>query len=169
MSSSKVFQQNEIHSLYNDHHNWLYNWLLHKLGNSYDAADLAHDTFIRLIVSQQRTHTLGDNPRAFLTCIAKGLVIDHWRRQEIRKAYQETVASLQTHCTPSPEIQLSTLEALYQIDEMLQNLPARTRKIFFMAQLEGLTYRQISERNAISVATVKWHMRKAFIVCASLI
>lgn len=169
MSTSKIIQQQELHSLYSDHHNWLYNWFRHKLRDPYDAADLAHDTFVRVIVSRQRKITIGDNPRAFLTCIAKGLIIDHWRRQEIRKAYLDTVACFPELSAPSPEDRLAILEALYQIDEMLQNLPERTRKIFLMAQLEGLAYREIAERNAISVATVKWHMRKALIVCSSII
>ena len=31
------------------HHGWLHNWLRAKLGNSFDAADLAQDTFIRVL------------------------------------------------------------------------------------------------------------------------
>ena len=36
-------------TLYSTHHGWLHNWLRAKLGNSFDAADLAQDTFIRVL------------------------------------------------------------------------------------------------------------------------
>ncbi len=34
---------------------------------------------------------MGDEPRVLLTHIAKGLVIDHWRRQSIERAYLEAL------------------------------------------------------------------------------
>lgn len=74
-----------LETLYCDHHGWLYGWLRRKLGNTQDAADLAHDTFIRLVTSR-RFHSLNDEPRALLAHIAKGLMIDHWRRQDVEAA-----------------------------------------------------------------------------------
>jgi len=43
----------QIHILYTGHHSWLYNWLRHKLGNACDAADIAQDTFLRILTRQQ--------------------------------------------------------------------------------------------------------------------
>ncbi len=166
MSTTEIIQQHEIHSLYHNHHNWLYSWLQHKLGDGYDAADLAHDTFIRVIVFRQ-TQSLGDEPRALLKCIAKGLVIDHWRRQEVRQAYLDTIAHLPEPTALPPEVSLSILEALYQVDVMLHSMSARTRQIFLLSQLDGLTYQEISKRIGISLATVKRSMRKAYITCLS--
>ena len=34
-----------VQTLYEGHHGWLRNWLRKRLGNSFDAADLAQDTF----------------------------------------------------------------------------------------------------------------------------
>lgn len=152
--------------LYSDHHGWLHTWLRKKLGNSWDAADLAHDTFMRLLNKQQFNH-IGKEPRAFLTHIAKGLVIDHWRHQEIRRAYEETVASLPSAYVPSPETAYLILESLIRIDKLLYTMPTKTRHIFMLAQLNDLTYHQIANQLNISLVTVKRHMRKAFIACLS--
>ena len=38
-----------IETLYGDHHGWLRGWLRKKLGNAFDAADLAHDTYVRIL------------------------------------------------------------------------------------------------------------------------
>lgn len=167
MSFRNFSLQHELHALYNDHHGWLYQWLRHKLNDTHDAADLAHDVFLRLIVFRQK-RSLTDKPRALLTCIAKGLIIDHWRRQDIKQAYLDTVAHLPEPSMPSPETGLLILEALYKIDDMLDSMPARTRNIFLLAQLDGMPYQEIAERTGISLTTVKRHMRKAFIACLSV-
>ncbi len=128
-----------VELLYCDHHGWLQGWLRRKLGNSFDAADLAHDTFVRVMASRRLPQHMGDEPRALLTHIAKGLVIDHWRRQEVEAAYLETVAGLPEPEVPSPEARLLIIEALMRIDAMLASLPPRTREVFLLAQLDGLT------------------------------
>ncbi|OPL22089.1 hypothetical protein B5L72_34410 [Pseudomonas aeruginosa] len=38
-----------MHALYSEHHGWLQNWLRGKLGCAADAADLAQDTFSRML------------------------------------------------------------------------------------------------------------------------
>ena len=91
--------QREITALYSEHHGWLLAWLRRKLGCRQNAADLAQDTFVRLL---QRTERLElKAPRAFLRTIARGLVIDHWRREEIERAYLETIPHLPEAETPS--------------------------------------------------------------------
>jgi RNA polymerase sigma factor (sigma-70 family) len=153
-----------IATLYSDHHGWLQGWLRRKLGDASQAADLAHDTYVRLLQSR-RGATIGEQPRAFLTHIAKGLLVDHWRRQDVERAYLDTIALLPEAVAPSPETRLLVLETLLRIDAMLASLPAQTRTIFLMAQLDELSYQDIAERQHTSLATIKRHMRKAFLAC----
>lgn len=157
-----------LHALYCDHHSWLYHWLRRKLGDAGDAADLAQDTFLRLIVSRRPPGAAVEEPRALLTCIAKGLVIDHWRRSDVERAYLDALAALPENVAPSPEAQLLILEALRRIDAMLSGMPGRTREIFLLAQLDDLTYAEIAERIGVSLVTVKRHMRDAFAACLAL-
>nr|WP_240457925.1 sigma-70 family RNA polymerase sigma factor [Halomonas socia] len=157
----------QLHSLYSDHHGWLYGWLRRKLGNACDAADLAHDTFLRLFV-RRLPGDLGDEPRALLTHIAKGLVIDHWRRQDVERAWLDTLASVAPSEVPSAEAQVLILDVLYRIEAVLRDLPPRTCEIFLLSQLEGLTYQRIAERMDVSLITVKRHMRTAFAACLAL-
>lgn len=168
MSAADTIAAQKFHTLYTDHHSWLYGWLRRKLGNTCDAADLAHDTFLRLMVSRRLPTQLGEEPRALLTHIAKGLVIDHWRRQDIENAYLEALAHLPAPEMPSPEARLLILEALCRVEAMLRSLPPRTREIFLLAQLDGLTYQQIADKLATSLITVKRHMRSAFAACLTL-
>lgn len=166
MSSTDRSLNLHIHNLYCEHHGWLHSWLDRKLGNASDAADLAHDTFIRLLTRQSKH--LGAEPRALLTHIAKGLVIDRWRRQDVERAYLETIAHLPAPQVPSPQTRWLILEALYRIDAMLSEMPAKTRQAFLMSQIDGLTYAQIAEQLDVSLITVKRYMREAFLACLSV-
>ncbi|WP_269147395.1 sigma factor, partial [Herbaspirillum lusitanum] len=38
-----------MHSFYSSHHGWLFGWLRKKLGCTHNAADVAQDTFVRII------------------------------------------------------------------------------------------------------------------------
>ena len=155
-----------IESLYCEHHGWLHGWLQRKLGNTCDAADLAHDTFIRLLV--RPTRSFGSEPRALLTHIAKGLVVDRWRRQDVERAYLESIAHLPEAEVPSPETRWLILEALQRIDAMLREMPGRTRQTFLLSQIDGLTYQQIADQLGVSLITVKRDMRDAVIACLSV-
>lgn len=167
MSAANLATQ-QVHALYSDHHGWLYGWLHRKLGNACDAADLAHDTFLRMIASRRLSAQFGDEPRALLTHIAKGLVIDHWRRQNVERTYLDALAHLPEPEAPSPETRLLIIEALMRIDAMLASLPARTREVFLLAQLDGLTLQQIAAHTQTPVITVRRHIHKALTACMAM-
>ncbi|GAC1036201.1 hypothetical protein thsps117_09580 [Pseudomonas sp. No.117] len=76
--------------LYRDHHGWLAGWLRGRLGNAPDAADIAQDTYLRILASGRLP--VREDARRYLVQVAKGLVIDLWRRQEVERAYRETIA-----------------------------------------------------------------------------
>ena len=157
----------QVKTLYTEHHSWLQGWLGRRLGNACDAADLAHDTFLRLL-SRQGNSYFGGEPRALLTHIAKGLVIDRWRRQDVERAYLQAIAHLPEPEVPSAETRWMILETLYRIDAMLRELPARVRHVFLLSQLDGLTYAQIAEQLQVSLVTIKRDMRTAFLACLSM-
>lgn len=98
--------------LYSAHHAWLTNWLVRRVRDTADAADLAHDTFVRVICRATPELATVREPRAYLTSIAKGLVVDHWRRRDIEAAYLDALAQLPEAQTPSPEERLIVLETL---------------------------------------------------------
>lgn len=165
MSTSEYASPPSVELLYLDHHQWLQGWLRRRLGDAHQAADLAHDAFVRLMSGQRAS--FGTEPRALLTHIAKGLVVDHWRRQEIERAYLEAVAHLPEPQVPSAESQILIVEALLRIDAMLSTLPGRIREIFLLAQLDGLTLQEIAERTNTPVITVRRHIHKALVACAA--
>lgn len=153
-----------VTKLYREHHGWLAMWLRKRLGSSFDAADLAHDTFVRLMAGRRRDET-GVEPRALLTHIAKGLVADHWRRRALQEAYLAELAQMSPAEAPSPEARSLILETLHALDTALRSLPARSREIFLLSQFDGMAYDEIARMQRVSLSTVKRHMQAAFAAC----
>ncbi|EPF88115.1 ECF sigma factor FemI [Acinetobacter gyllenbergii] len=141
-----------INTLYRHHHSWLYQWLKRRLNQSEDAADLAHDTFIRILKRKDQLYF--DQPRALLTTVAKGLLINWYQRKSIEKAYLEALASRAEYDEITPEQKLSAIESLCLINQLLNQLPERQQQVFIWSQLEGLTQQEIATRLNISTRTV---------------
>ncbi|MCU4579839.1 sigma-70 family RNA polymerase sigma factor [Acinetobacter gyllenbergii] len=141
-----------INTLYRHHHSWLYQWLKRRLNHSEDAADLAHDTFIRILKRKDQLYF--DQPRALLTTVAKGLLINWYQRKSIEKAYLEALASRAEYDEITPEQKLSAIESLCLINQLLNQLPERQQQVFIWSQLEGLTQQEIATRLNISTRTV---------------
>jgi RNA polymerase sigma-19 factor, ECF subfamily len=149
--------QEEVHTLYHAHHAWLVSWLKRRLGCIHHANDLAHDTFLRLITKSLSIAHL-DEPRAFLSTIAHGLMVDQFRRKAIEQAYLQSIMYLPHAMAASPEEELAILETLVQIDQLLNGLKPVVRTVFLLSKLEGHTYSEIAATLGISLRTVEAHM-----------
>ncbi|MEJ0004232.1 MAG: sigma-70 family RNA polymerase sigma factor [Pararobbsia sp.] len=158
-----------LQDLYEAHHGWLQGWLSKKLGSPFDAADLAQDTFLRVL------HRRGDEvqqglavPRAYLTTIASGLVVEHWRRRALERAWLDLLVHLPEPEAPSPETRLMFLQALIRIDTLLDGLKQQVRTAFLWARLEGLTCPEIARRLGVSLATAERYVATALRHCYAL-
>jgi RNA polymerase sigma-70 factor (ECF subfamily) len=163
-----IIQNAVAHDFYIKHNSWLYKWLCKKLGSSFDAADITQDTFLRLLAKND-TEKIKE-PRAYLTTIAHGLMVNFLRRRDMEAAYIAALTSLgesQEKLFPCPESYLLNLEKLISIDTMLDGLPVKVRTAFLMHKLDGLTYPEIAEEMGMSVISIKKYIAKALIHCAS--
>lgn len=166
MAASDPTPQHSLHTLYQDHQGWLQGWLRKKLGCAFDAADLVHDTYLRVLARREP----GDirEPRSYLATIAHGLMVNHLRRRDLERAYLDTLSALpQTHA-PSPEARALALEALFEIDAMLDGLPIPVRRAFLLCQLESLTHAQIATTLRVSVGSVRLYIARALRHCLDI-
>ncbi len=163
VDTSPMPSDDSVQTLYSDHHGWLHAWLRSQLGNAADAADLAQDTFVRLLQRREQLHL--NTPRAFLRKVARGLVIDHWRREELHKAYLEALSHLPEALAPAAETRELLLELLERIARMLDGLKPKVRRAFLLAQCEGLKHQAIADQMGISVRTVERYIADALYHC----
>ena len=160
---SSLPPSNTVEVLYMDHHSWLTGWLRRKLGCPHSAADLAHDTFMRLL-SARETPSIAE-PRAFLTVVAKRVLFNHYRRQDLERAYLQALADMPEQLAPSEEERAIILQTLMELDQLLDGLPTPVKRAFLLAQVDGMSYADIGAQLGISIATVKRHLNKAALRC----
>ena len=159
----ELHQQIEV--LYSNHHGWLQGWLRGKLGSAFDAADLAHDTYLRILARGRAPRP--EESRQHLAQIANGLMVDLFRRRHIEAAYLEALAHLPPAAMPTPETRTLIIEALTEIDTILASLPAKVREAFLLCKVEGLDYREIARRLDVSVSSVEKYMVRALLACCA--
>lgn len=151
-------------SFFVDHHGWLLGRLNRRLSNRADAEDLASETFVR-VVAQPALDAV-QTPRAFLTTIAKRVLLDFWRRRDLERAWLEAIAHLPEDLAPSPEERAVLLEALDGIARALDGLADKARQAFLLSQLDGLTYAEIGAQLGVSASMVRKYVTQGWQACA---
>lgn len=81
----KLNLHNLLHSLYLDHRPCLNGWLRRRLSCPHSAEDLTQDAFVQVMGSRDLLRL--EQPQALLITIAKRLLFNHYRRQDIERAY----------------------------------------------------------------------------------
>lgn len=161
-----------LEHLYRSHHGWLRAWLSRRLSNAGDAEDLAHDTFVRVLKGHHTPERGGLNdlrePRAYLTTVAKRLLVNHYERQSLERAYMASLQSMPEPLAISEEHRALLLETLRELDALLDALPAKARTAFLLCQLEGLSYAEIAAQLRVSERTVTRYMAQGFRQCLQL-
>lgn len=153
----------EIHTLYSNHHRWLYSWLCKRLGSHHHAEDVAQNTFLRLFSLANLSNIT--EPRGFLTTTATRLLIDESRRNKIEKHYLETYSCYfgSEATTPSEEELALISETLAAVIEMLESLPEKCQQAFLMSKLEGMRYADIAIELNVSKSMVQQYISKAMV------
>ena len=156
--------QKQVGQLYSEHHHWLHSWLRRRVGCNELAADLAQDTFLRLLNRPRPLQELR-SAKTYLRTVANSLCIDMWRRKSVEQAWLETLAARPQAVGLSPENQALVIETLGEIEQMLSQLPNNVATAFIWSQVDGLTYKQIARQLAVSERMVKKYMAQAMLAC----
>lgn len=148
----------------------LLNFLSRSVRDRDTAADLAQESYARVLAAQQAGQSVHD-PRALLYRTARNLVIDQHRRADVRAETDEAVdaeAGLDGIAGPrsfEPDAILSSREGLAAIVATIDKLPPRCREAFILYKFDGLSYAEIAGKMGISVRTVEMQLQIAMQAC----
>lgn len=127
------------------------------------AEDLSQDTFVRLLGRTDLAEVR--EPRALLTTIARGLLVDHFRRSALERSYLDALQAQPEAYHPSPEEQAVALQALQEVDRLLGDLSVKARQAFLLNRLDGLGHAEIAEHLGVSVSRVRQYLAQGLRQC----
>ncbi|VVN67965.1 sigma-70 family RNA polymerase sigma factor [Pseudomonas fluorescens] len=153
-----------LSELYRGHHGWLFGWLRKKLGCPDNAADMAHDTFVKLL-GLDVLPTLQE-PRAYLLVAANRLLINQYHRRQVEAETLRSMAVLLDQQAQGPE----QINAVHQLLGkvlllLLEELEEKPRKAFLMARVDGCSYAEIARHLQVSESSVKQYLAKSLAHC----
>jgi len=156
----------DLDMLYLDHNPWLLSWLGKELGCSHSAADVAQDTFLRVLQKKQELESVR-TPRAWLRTIAKRLIIDRHRHQQVETLFYKKLLAHKIHeeRESSPEEIFAALETLKTIITALTKCSPAVRKAFKLRFFEGWTHAAIADHLGVSTKTIQKYLAKALVLC----
>jgi RNA polymerase sigma-70 factor (ECF subfamily) len=125
-----------------------------RVANDTIADDLAQETLLKVYRSRA---TLRDGMKleAWLYQIARGTIIDHYRRQRPAEELPTTIASERPD-----EIAALRARVMISMKKFLEELPEAYREPVRLAELEGLPLARIALRLDLSLTAVKSRVRR---------
>jgi len=155
----------DIASLYLNHIVELRRYLTGKVDSAALADDLAHETFARVLATDK---PLGGvrQPRALLFCIARHLLIDHYRGKAAHAGLMVPLESCQQQASamPSPERIVLARQQLAQLRHAIENLPPRCRQAFIRFRFDGIPQKTLAAELSISLNAVEKLLIRAMLV-----
>ncbi|CAN7599270.1 sigma-70 family RNA polymerase sigma factor [Phenylobacterium sp. LjRoot219] len=157
----------QIASLYEDYSVWLRQWLRRHTGCSHRAADLAQETFCRLL--ERPLPSLPDSPKNYLATVARRLLIDDIRHREIERAYLAIHAARTDQWDElTPERILVAVQLLDAVVRMLEGASEKARTAFVLIRFERRSYAQAAVLLGVSDRMVKRYVAQVYAHCYAL-
>lgn len=154
-----------LKGLFLAHRRELHAYLTEKLKDSEAAADLTQEAFLRFAEQKAGGDIAILNGRSYLYRTAHNLAIDHVRlraRQKADAASHDNMTTIPDD-RPTQEDEADSRQKLDRLRSAVAELPERTRQIFVLNRIEGLSYAETANRLGVSESSVQKHLAKALL------
>lgn len=124
------------------------------VGNTADAADLAHEVFLRVV--RYRSTFRGESSfGSWLYTMARRVCLDHVGRDQRRRQALETLQQ------DAPEPRSRDEERIARLRRAFEQMPPEQREILVLHRVHGLKYREIAELQDSSEGAIKVRAHRA--------
>ena len=141
--------------IYQSHQSALLSWFKHKLQHHHQSEDLSQEVFCRALKSGYNYEQIKE-PKAWLLGIAKHVMIDHWRHQQIERLYLEALSHLPKEFHPSAEHEICIRETLHQVHQVLPG-PVKAVGAGYL-QIPRAIQRASTQRQGWTLRSVLWSL-----------
>lgn len=164
ITSLKKGDKKAFEEIYNEFFGVHYHLCLQYIHNEKAAEEIVQDTFLKL---WEIRNTLNDqiNIRSFLYTITKNNCLNYLRNQKISMKHIENMKYMEMQFNYEALEKLGNYiqfeELRSKIEEAIAQLPAELVETFQLSRFEELSYKEIAEKQNISIKTVEARISKA--------
>lgn len=153
-SAVKKSDKQAFEVLYFRYYTMLFHYTVSRVQSAEISKEIIQDIFKRLW--QNRKGIDAKQPiKAYLFRIAKNLIIDSYRKQQVQKIYFDRPENL-------PEMHSNeNLDFKIQLKIAMEKLPEECRTVFILHHVKHYTYLEIAEMCSVSKKTVEKRMKMA--------
>lgn len=150
------------------YHRELLNFLYRQVNDRDTAADLAQESFLRVLNTQASGQAVLDM-RALLYRTARNLVIDQHRRDVHRR--HEVLDDLDEADHPvapayqQPDAILSYEQHARALIRAIESLPPRCMQAFVLSRFDGFSHQEVADYMGISKNMVAQHVARGLLTC----
>ena len=162
--SVRLGEKKAYEEIYNDYFGVIYHLSIQYLHDEKVSEEIVQDSFMKLWEIRE---TLNEqfNIRNFLYTITKNNCLNYLRNQKIALKHQENIKYLEAQFNYESLEKLGTHmefeELRIKIELAIAALPDDLRETFQLSRFEELHYKEISEKQCISVKSVESRISKA--------
>ncbi|MEW6586503.1 MAG: RNA polymerase sigma factor SigZ [Nitrospirota bacterium] len=145
---------NTIEEIWNKYHSDLLAFIRKRINDKVAAEDILQDIFIRV---HSRIDTLENRSRleSWLYQITRNAIIDFYRSRRPMEELPEGLAQPKADREETNRRELSSC-----LTPMIQQLPERYRRAVQLSKIEGMTLKEIAEKENISLSGAKSRVQR---------
>lgn len=137
-----------------------------RVNNEADVSELVQEVYVRLM-HQNTGGKLYLAPRSYLFRTAANLVKDHHRRNasHLAERHVEFQDEFAETSEASAEAFLESKQLSQILKEAISELDPKSRQVFLLRCIHGLSYREIQTRTGIPLRSIERYMSQALAYC----
>jgi RNA polymerase sigma-70 factor (ECF subfamily) len=154
LPTDRLSLQARVVSLYEDHRDGIYRFLVGHGLNPSEAQETAQDVFVDLFQAMNKGTSI-DSPQAWLYAVAARAAVDYWRRKGAIPGCVDLDGSAVANVRSgeaSPEMQAERVERMRQVAAGVARLP-KEQRMCIQLRMQGLRYREIADVLGVSTST----------------
>ncbi len=136
------------------------------IGKKELAEEIVADVFANIWLKRDRI-IINSSLKALLYKSTKNMTISYLRKKKSNMLPLDDIIEFQANNGPKTDDNIIYTESQNTIEELLSNIPNKSRIVFRMHRFDNLKYREIADVLDVSQKTVEKHMGKALKIIRS--
>ncbi len=137
----------------------MYRLALRVVNSEQEAMDVVQDSFIKVWRKREHLATI-ENKEAYLMTVTRNMGIDKLRARKMETSDIDEHWDIKS-TSPNPERTLVAKQQLSRVMEIVDSLPENHRTVIHLRDIEGYTYKEISEMTGYNLEKVKVYLHRA--------